>query len=111
MRRFMKLPLIAGLAILVSACASSESQDAGQAATQDLAENTTGQKVRECRYAKATGTKMRTRICHLQEEWALIDKATEEAQDTDAFFRAVRENSTTAAGGGGGAAMPAGGGP
>ena len=110
MRTLLKLTLACGLALLAAGCTSTESPPVTAAGAQDLAGNTTGPRIRECRYAKATGTKMRTRICHLQEEWALIDKATAEAQNTDAFFRAVRENASTAAGGGGGAAMPAGGG-
>ena len=55
-----------------------------------------GQNVRECRWAGATGTKMRTRICHSQEEWARIDAATAAPQDTDAFFRRQREGATAA---------------
>jgi hypothetical protein len=82
-------------AMLASGCAvlpvSEEFQT--DAAGNAVAANTDGRPVRECRWAKATGTKMRSRICYSQEEWAQIDAATAEDQETDDFFRRSRENS------------------
>jgi hypothetical protein len=66
-------------------------QDSAQVAAADGAAQVT----KECRYAKSTGSKMRTRLCYTAEEWAMIDTANAREQDTDAFFRRALENSTT----------------
>ena len=106
MRPLLSLLLTAALPILLTACAtpandSESSQLAdGPSSAQVAQAAPTGPKIRECRYAKSTGSKMRTRICRPQEEWARIDAATDQGQNTDAFFRTTRENATTGASGG-----------
>jgi hypothetical protein len=68
------------------------SEPTSDAAGNAVAASADGRQVRECRYAKGTGTKMRARICHSQEVWAQLDAATAEEQNTDDFFRRSREN-------------------
>lgn len=50
--------------------------------------------VKECRFAKTTGTKMRYRICYTAAQWAAIDAADAQEENTDPFFRRALENST-----------------
>lgn len=112
MRNRIELVLMMAVAALVAGCASDTQQSSEVAASTQAASSVAagaspGQPTRECRYAKATGTKMRTRICHPLETWAMLDAAAAKEQDTDAFFRRSRENSTAA---GGVQAAPTGGG-
>lgn len=90
MHTTIKLALLSCMALLGSACAT---QDTGSG--QELAA-TEGKLPQECRYAKATGSKMRTRICYTPDTWAALDAANAKEQDTDEFFRRATEMSTTA---------------
>jgi hypothetical protein len=94
MYQHTKLTLVAALAILCAGCAALPTDDDYTGVNNNAVAAAEGQRVRECRWAGATGTKMRTRICHSQEEWAAIDAATAAPQDNDEFFRRQRENST-----------------
>lgn len=87
MRTSNTMLLLTGTALLLTGCVSP----APDVAEADLA----GKSVRECRYSEGTGSNMRKRVCASQEEWAAFD-AAEEEQDTDEFFRRVREGGTTA---------------
>ncbi len=108
MVQHIRLTLLTTLAFTAfgAGCASAPTTDA---AGNAVAANAEGQPVRECRYAEGTGTKMRYRICRSQDEWAVLDAAAAEDQDTDEFFRRTREGGAAAGnveapdiGGGGG---------
>jgi hypothetical protein len=77
--------LLTGTALLLAGCVSP-APDVSEA---DLV----GKNVRECRYSEGAGSNMRRRICASQEQWAAFD-AAEQEQNTDDFFRQVREEAT-----------------
>ncbi len=85
MRTSKAQTLLAVTTLLVAGCVSP----APDIAEADLA----GKTVRECRYSEGTGSNMRRRVCATREEWAAFDAAGEE-QNTDEFFRRVREGAT-----------------
>ena len=96
MHPHIKPIVIAAFAAFGAGCAALPTSDDYTGGTANAVAAADGQNVRECRWAKATGTKMRSRICHSQEEWARIDAITAPAQDTEAFFRRQREGATAA---------------
>jgi hypothetical protein len=95
MNKHNRLALFFGVTavVLASGCAVLPvSEPASDTAGNAVAANTDGRPVRECRYAKGTGTKMRSRICYSQEVWAQLDARADQGQDTGDFFRQAREN-------------------
>lgn len=108
MHRHITAIVLVASAALVAGCSvlpvseeyrTSPASDIAPASGTNAVAATDPSTTRECRWSKGTGTKMRTRICYTQDVWARLDAAAEQGQETDSFFRGMREQSTLGSGG------------